>query len=118
MQVQINFDTEHDSPVFVKNILSTLAGYEPGMQEPAKMPLAKGKKLKDEKISPAENTPSPAPSANDIPIEDVRAAMNPKIIAGKQKEVKAILDSFNAAGATSVEPKDRAAFIEQINAII
>lgn len=146
MNIQINFDTEHESPVFVKSIFSALADYstetaeqisqaetvlhrEPYARKPKRVPkntppadLSESETLA-QKIESVIEQHSPtraevAATLTPVTIEQVRAAMHPKIIAGKQTEVAAILKKFNAEGATNVDAKDRAAFIKEINTIV
>jgi len=57
-----------------------------------------------------ENTPS-------FTLEEVRAKLTALTRAGKQKEVKAILDFVKAKNLTSVEPKDYAVVMEKAGAL-
>jgi hypothetical protein len=61
---------------------------------------------------PKDETPDP-----EYTLEQVRAKLTELSRAGKQKEVKGILDFFKAKNVTTLDPKDYAAVMEKAGAL-
>lgn len=74
--------------------------------------------------SESETSMSNEPAGVDLPIdgptytlEEVRAKLTELSRVGKQKEVKGILDFFQAKNVTTLDPKDYAAVMEKAGAL-
>ena len=109
MGITVEFKDYEEMLAFARVLLG-------GTDTPATIPV---KKSIEESI-PAEVAPvddSQAEVAPTYTLEEVRAKLTALTRAGKQKEVRGILDSFKAKNVTALDPRDYSGVMEKAGAI-
>lgn len=111
MSITVQFASYEEMVAFAKKLV--------GEQVSPKEGKAKTAPVKEEVIKEVESTVDEEEQtlvqeeAKSFTLEEVRAALSKLTRAGKQKEVKALLASFNASNLSGVDPKDYAELMEK-----
>jgi len=128
MGITVQFESYEEMIAFAGKLVGTEKGIEKPVKKATKtketvveeLPRVEGEIV--EETQRAEDLPyeEEAPADEETPsftLEEVRAKLTALTRAGKQKEVKAILDCVKAKNLTSVESKDYAVVMEKAGAL-
>lgn len=125
MSITVQFESYEEMVAFANKLVGGKGTPEVIKKQKGNQPVMTEEPLPSESKTSMSNAPEGIDSEEAIAgeeektytLEEVRAVLAVLTRAGKQKQVKDLLTSFNAKNLTSVDPKDYAALMEKAGAL-
>lgn len=119
MTIKLEFSSLDEMKAFARDIVAEESGKKPVKAEVPTKTVITGQpeEIQTEEDPVNDEQPPEDEATPTYTLEEVRAKLTALTRAGKQKEVRDILDHFKAKNVTALDPKDYAGVMEKAGAI-